>query len=159
MGFKNWQTPIDFFMQLNNEFDFTLDAAASHANALCGAYCTESGYFHRSPPNAPFHPRLSTWYRKTEEDGLIRSWQGERVFCNPPYDSSLYQWVEKAARREAEVAVLLLPPSIDTAWFHDFIYNKTAYRFLRGRLKFWRDGKVGPQPRAGTMVAIFRKDS
>ncbi len=35
-----WETPKKIFDQLNHEFGFTLDATASHANALCEQYVT-----------------------------------------------------------------------------------------------------------------------
>lgn len=133
MGFKNWETPPEFFAKMDAIYHFTLDAAASADNALCSKFYTE------------------------ETDGISSSWVGERVWCNPPYDSSLYQWCKKASKFEAEVAVLLLPPSVDTSWFHEFIWKKPAVdvNFYRGRLKFWKEGKVGPAPRAGNLIAVF----
>ena len=47
-----WATPQDFFDKLNDEFHFTLDAAASPDNAKCANYFTE------------------------EQDGLVQSWGG-----------------------------------------------------------------------------------
>ena len=49
---EKWATPQDFFDKLNNEFHFTLDAAASPDNAKCANYFTE------------------------EQDGLAQSWGG-----------------------------------------------------------------------------------
>ena len=170
MGFKDWETPLDFFAELNNEFHFTLDAASSHENALCKFYLTKEGLFAKRALY-DIHDFLVHDFDHDTRDGLAYPWTDHRVFCNPPYDSSLYKWVEKAAKREANVAVLLLPPSIDTAWFHDFIWMSdfalpkiangerpragVQIRFLRGRLRFWRDGKPGEAPRAGNMVVIF----
>lgn len=37
----NWETPIDFFNELNNEFNFTLDVCASPENAKCDKYFTK----------------------------------------------------------------------------------------------------------------------
>lgn len=56
----NWGTPPAIFDELNSEFRFTLDAAASDANAKCDTYFT------------------------LETDGLAQSWKGHTVFCNPP---------------------------------------------------------------------------
>ena len=157
MGFKNWETPPDFFAKLDEEFHFTLDAAASHENALCGTYCTVDGTF-----------GWKGGVQLSALDGLTYSWGEHRVFCNPPYDSSLYQWVQKAAMREAELSVLLLPPSIDTKWFHEFIWDDGGIgitpkwrrgvtgHFLPKRLRFWRDGKPGESPRAGNLLVVFR---
>lgn len=49
---KNWETPQKFFDALNEEFHFTLDAAASHENHKCENYYTE------------------------EQDGLAQDWGG-----------------------------------------------------------------------------------
>ena len=57
---ENWETPQDFFNKLNEEFRFTLDAAASDDNAKCANYFTK------------------------EQDGLVQSW-GHTVWLNPPY--------------------------------------------------------------------------
>ena len=49
---EKWATPQDFFDKLNEEFHFTLDAAASDDNTKCPVYFTE------------------------EQDGLAQSWGG-----------------------------------------------------------------------------------
>ena len=148
--FKDWETPPEFFKKLDEEFHFDFDAAASHQNHLCDDYATEDGTF------SMIHPGLRE--QVSALHGYVTPWHGRRVFCNPPYDSSIGKWVAKAASREAEVSVLLLPPSVDTAWFHDYIWgHRCEVRFLRGRLKFWREGKPGEAPRAGNLIAIFRR--
>jgi phage N-6-adenine-methyltransferase len=154
--FKDWETPPTFFTKLDAEFHFTLDAAASHENALgndlCRAYCTELDGTWARLPGDDYDTIISSL------DGLHFPWKDHRVFCNPPYDSTVPLWCAKAALREADVAVLLLPPSIDTAWFHDYVWKKADdVRFLRGRLKFFRNGVVGPAPRAGNLIAVYYK--
>lgn len=157
MGFKNWETPKDFYEEYNREYNFTLDAAASSNNTLCYTYCTELGTFNMKGELV------------SEADGLNYDWTGHRVWCNPPYEG-LYQWVEKAAKFEADVTVMLLPPSIDTKWFHTFIWDKRynaprvhwgrgsiRVNFLEGRLRFNINGKPGLAPRAGNMVVVFYK--
>lgn len=146
VGFKNWETPPDFFRKLDEEFHFTLDAAASHENALCDRYATVDGCFVKFPGCEP-----QMWHNG---NGLEKEWDSYRVFCNPPYDSSIGQWVDKALRREAEVAVLLLPPSVDTKWFqsiwdlrptvwvpshseHIIQKDRLQICFMPGRLSFY----------------------
>ena len=68
-----WSTPQSFFDELNKEFDFTLDPCATKENAKCKKFFTE------------------------QDDGLLQSWDGERVFCNPPYGRVLKNWVRKAS--------------------------------------------------------------
>lgn len=69
----DWRTPADFFRELDLEFHFVLDAAASPENAKCSRYFTP------------------------EEDGLSQNWNvGGAVFCNPPYGREIGKWVQKA---------------------------------------------------------------
>ena len=66
-------TPPEVFGPLQGRFGFTVDAAASAANAKC--------------------PRFWTY----EDDGLAQPWAAERVWANPPYSyPNLPAWVAKA---------------------------------------------------------------
>lgn len=68
-----WCTPQDFFDELNAEFHFVLDPAATDKTAKCSLYYTP------------------------ETDGLSQSWDlGGAVFCNPPYGRDIGKWVQKA---------------------------------------------------------------
>ena len=126
---NEWSTPQDFFDKLNKEFNFTLDPCATRNNAKCKKYYTE------------------------EDDGLKHSWDGEVVFCNPPYGRQIKHWVKKAAEAKDGVVVLLIPARTCTSYFHDYIYNKAEIRFIRGRLKFGEGLAPAPFP---SMVVIFR---
>lgn len=128
---SDWATPDDFYESLNREFHFNLDPAADEFNHKCKKYYT------------------------SKENGLIQSWSGYRVFCNPPYGREIKKWVEKAYRTNQEcgnLIVMLLPARTDTSWFHDFIYNKSEVRFIRGRLKFGGSKNSAPFP---SMVVIY----
>ena len=122
----DWETPQTVFDELDKEFHFTLDVAASPTNAKCADYFTK------------------------EQDGLAQDWRGV-VWCNPPYGREVGKWVAKAAAADALV-VMLLPARTDTAWFHDYIYGKAYVRFIRGRLKFGGCKTAAPFP---SMVVIF----
>ncbi|MEZ2660526.1 DNA N-6-adenine-methyltransferase [Aneurinibacillus aneurinilyticus] len=127
-----WATPQDFFDQLNQEFHFTLDPCATHESAKCARYFTE------------------------EDNGLAQDWAGEVVFMNPPYGRVLGQWVKKAFEESVKGAtvVCLLPARTDTRWFHDYIYNRSEIRFIKGRLKFGDSKNSAPFP---SMVVIFNR--
>ena len=127
----NWATPQDFFDELNEEFQFTLDPCANECNAKCEKYFTK------------------------EENGLIQSWAGETVFMNPPYGRAIKDWVKKAydESKQGATVVCLLPARTDTRWFHDYIYEKAEIRFIKGRLKFGGAKNSAPFP---SMVVIFR---
>ena len=126
-----WETPQDVFDALNAEFLFNLDAAASDSNHKCSLYYTQ------------------------ESDGLQQSWEGFRVFCNPPY-SQIAAWVEKAfreTRHDKTLVCLLIPARTDTKYFHDFILHRSEIRFLDHRLRFGNSTNNAPFP---VLVVIFR---
>jgi len=110
-----WGTPPHVFEKLDQEFDFTLDVAASDSLHVCERYFTK------------------------EQDGLKQSWAGERCFMNPPYGRDIAEWVEKAnyeTMDKCPLVVGLLPVRADTRWFHNHILPNAQIRFIKGRLKF-----------------------
>lgn len=115
-----WETPQDFFEQLNHEFNFTVDVASTHENAKCEKHYT------------------------LEDDGLSKSWAGEVVWCNPPYGAEMPKWIEKAysERNNAKCIVMLIPSRTDTRAFHNWIYGIAEIRFVKGRLKFGGQNKA-----------------
>jgi site-specific DNA-methyltransferase (adenine-specific) len=84
-------------------------------------------------------------------DGLTRQWDGERVYCNPPYGRGIERWLIKA--QEADLAVYLLPARTDTKWWHEYALKADEIRFVRGRLKF--EGATNPAP-FPSVILIFR---
>lgn len=86
------------------------------------------------------------------QDGLKRSWRGERVYCNPPYGRGIGEWLAKA--EEAELAVFLLPSRTDTKWWHEHAMKATEIRFLKGRLKFGGATTGAPFP---SVVLVYKK--
>lgn len=96
-----WETPQSFYDELNKEFQFTLDPCATPENAKCEMFFTK------------------------EMDGLTMNWEGNRVFCNPPYGKEIGKWVKKAygeSKKSNTTVVMLIPARTDTAYFHDYIY-------------------------------------
>lgn len=126
-----WETPQQFYDELDREFNFTLDPCATPKNAKCQKYYT------------------------VIENGLKQNWQGETVFCNPPYGREIKHWVEKCYKESLKpntTVVMLIPARTDTAYFHDYIYGKAELRFIRGRLKFSNSKNSAPFP---SMVVVF----
>lgn len=126
-----WATPQAFFDELDAEFHFDLDIAASDENHKCDRYYTK------------------------ETDGLAHQdeWSGT-IWCNPPYGREIGKWVEACSRYRGGQCVMLLPARTDTRWFHDYIYNdpKVEIRFIKGRLHFNESKDAAPFP---SMVAVF----
>ena len=120
------RTPKKLFENLG---PFDLDVASSDENALCERYFTE------------------------QEDGLLIPWDGERVWCNPPYNN-IKQWIEKGIREcrlnNCKEVVYLLPARTCTRWFK--IAYQFAYKiqFIHGRLSF-----TGPDEISKTATAPF----
>lgn len=134
-----WTTPREFFRELDREFFFGLDAAATAENALC-----------------PRHLH----------DALEVSWAdiawGHPIWLNPPY-SKCRQFISKAvqeARRGCTV-VCLVPSRTDTRWWHSEVWDADKHqprpgveiRFVKGRLKFGEGKNSAPFP---SVVVIFR---
>ena len=123
-----WATPQDYFDKLDNIFEFTLDPCVTAENAKCEKFFTEA------------------------DNGLDQSWDGERVFMNPPYGRGIGAWVEKAAKSEALV-VCLLPARTDTKWWQEYVIGGGAtVHFIKGRLKFGDSKNSAPFPSA---IVIF----
>lgn len=140
----DWETPLEFFASLNEEFNFTLDVCATPTTAKCTSFFTP------------------------EDDGLSKPWiapGGGAVFCNPPYSRRTKEspgqedWIRKAAEEGSKpgaVVVMLIPARTDTLAFHQYIYHKAEIRFIKGRLRFLVNGKAGDAAPFPSMVVIFR---
>jgi site-specific DNA-methyltransferase (adenine-specific) len=131
---RHWETPPEVFGPLHDEFKFTLDPCATDKTAKCPTYFTEA------------------------QNGLDQSWQGHRVFMNPPYGAEIYAWTKKA-REEAERGTLvvgLLPASTDLAWWHDDVVGRAEVRYLRGRVRFLTDGPYRASGFFASVIVIWR---
>ena len=110
---QRWKTPLALFKQLNNEYNFTVDAAAEDDNALLDKY----------------------WTRET--DALKQQWVGERVFCNPPWKKIL-PWIQKALK--SEFVAMLVPNRTGSKFFLEAA-SKAEIHFFRGRVQFQTPGE------------------
>lgn len=129
-----WATPKRLFEAFHDEFDFTLDAAATPANAKCDRFYTK------------------------EQDSLSQPWDG-RVWCNPPYGPKMGRWIEKGylefAQGRAEVVVFLVPARTDTIWWHEYALKATEIRFCKGRIRF--EGAGSMRATFPSVAIIFRR--
>jgi phage N-6-adenine-methyltransferase len=124
--------PDEAFALLDARFGFTIDVAASETNARCLRFYTRA------------------------EDGLMQSWAGESVWCNPPY-SGIEPWVTKAwAEADSARSIVLLLPANRTeqGWWQDLVEpfrdrGSLRVEFMRGRQRFIGPGRlaVGPNER------------
>ena len=140
-------TPEDFQRFSDWLGPFTIDVAAAAHNAKCSRYYTFA------------------------DDGLRQSWEGERVWCNPPF-SRIGAWVEKAWRehRYTDGIAMLLPANrTEQAWWQHWIEphrdrpgSPLSVLFLPGRMRFIKSGAtaVGPneRPPFGCCLAAWGLD-
>lgn len=142
-------TDPEFFAKMEARFRFTIDVAAAPHNAKCERYYDR------------------------EADGLVQSWAGERVWCNPPY-SDIRAWVAKAwwefEHNGAELVVMLLPANrTEQGWWQDLVepYRDRGLvlrvEFLRGRMRFIQAGRtgIGPneRPPFGCCLLIWSRET
>lgn len=128
-----WETPQDFFNELNKEFRFNVDVCAVEYNAKVKHF---------------FSPNV---------DGLSVPWRG-RCWCNPPYDKTIGNWVQKAynsAQNGSTVVCLLPGRSSDTKWFHRYVMRASEIRFIKDRIHFGNNGKFS-RANISSIVVIFR---
>lgn len=130
----NLGTDPALFAKLDERFHFTLDVAATSANAKCERYFD------------------------LETDGLLSRWKG-RVWCNPPY-SQLYDWVWNAWDNwklgDCQLIVMLVPANRpEQRWWQELVEPNRdrggvlRTEFLRGRQRFVMPGAeaIGPNER------------
>jgi len=102
---------------------------------------------------------------RSSDDGLSRSWEGERVWCNPPY-SNIGPWVLKAWLSRADIVVMILPANRCEQSFWQVLVEPfrdrglgLRTRFLAGRTRFIRanSDRIGPneRPPFGCVLLIF----
>lgn len=99
---------------------------------------------------APASMLIGRWWDK-ETNGLTQSWDGERVWCNPPY-SNVAPWVEKAWASLALVVMLIPANRTEQPWWQEMIEphrdrSRSILRtqFLASRTRFLQrqvDGSV-----------------
>lgn len=129
-----WATPLTVFNALNQRFGFTLDPASTDENAKCEKHFTK------------------------EQNGLLQSWAGERVWLNPPYGKELPTWIDKA-RYEIEhgcpLIVAIFPPRSDTVWWHRNIPIAAEVWNVKGRVHFVNPDNAADRPQDPSCIVVF----
>ncbi|HAJ8920679.1 TPA: DNA methylase [Escherichia coli] len=134
-GSDCWRTPSLIFRNLHREFSFSLDGAATKHDTLL--------------------PRFT-------DDIHNQSWDGERVFCNPPY-SDTKTFLVKAS--EADLAVFLIPYRPQTIYWLKHIFTnplcheiRILHRSVRYLPPTGHNGLTIRSPFASAIV-IFKSES
>ena len=131
---EEWQTPIHLFNFLDGYFRFTIDVAATEANAL-----------------------VDTFFDKAA-NALDLPWTGH-WWCNPPYGRQLPRWVAKmvASYTDGQTGVALLPSRTETEW-HQLLYDHAQLIVpLRKRVQFVRplDPRAASSAPFPSVLAVF----
>lgn len=135
MANDNLETPKGFFNKIDEKYNFSLDPCCTSENAKCKKYYTK------------------------KDNGLKQSWEGERVFCNPPYSrGNIIKWLKKAYEEVeingCELAVVLIPGNTATKYFHKYCMKAKELIFVKGRLKF---GNYKGSPRFSSVLVVFEQ--
>jgi site-specific DNA-methyltransferase (adenine-specific) len=132
----SWRTPPEFFKICDDEFEFDLDAAASGENALTPNFISQ------------------------EQDALVTPWEGDAVWCNPPY-TLIGPFVKRAyeeSERLGNTVCILLPAYTDPKYWSDYVMKAHEVRFLKGRLSFLdEDGMKKTSARFPSVLVVFKK--
>jgi phage N-6-adenine-methyltransferase len=132
---QNYGTPWDFVLRVQKAWGiphFDYDLAADGQNA-----------------------KGTVWIDK-ERDSLAQDWSRLRgkLWLNPPY-ADIAPWVEKCYRSTREPGrniFVLIPASVGSNWYRDWVHTKCDVYFLNPRLKF--DGATSLYPR-DLMLCVY----
>lgn len=114
---QSYGTPQYIFDYFDADFNYTLDAAASKSNAKCNHYFTE------------------------KTNGLVQSWNGERVWLNPPYNN-VPIWIEKTifevTENGCQMVTMFLNHDSGSQWYSTIWNAPCSKRFdmLAHRVRF-----------------------
>ena len=146
---ERWQTPDWLFDRLDQEFRFTLDAAADETNHKVHRWLGPSGLY-------------------ADALALDVFAVGGRVWCNPPYRKTgggIYPWLDKGLQtaRAGATCVMLVYARTDTKAWTDLVHPYAdEVRLVAGRLKFKPPPEyTGTATTAGapSAVVIFRPET
>jgi len=114
---QNYETPPDFVQAVEKRFGkLEFDLACDANNKKADEYFTE------------FDDSLSIdWWSATK---------GKLCWLNPPF-SNIAPWAKKCDRSSLGCRILfLVPASVGSNWFGEFVINKSLVMALNPRLKF-----------------------
>ena len=148
---NSWGTDPLIFAALNNEFNFSLDAAASESNHLC------EFYFDMKDDALIIDWHKALWPEIENDCSFPTNYN---VWVNPPYGRGMIQqFMQKAIKEKAKgvTTVMLVPATLDAKWVP--INEISEIRIItKGRLSFMHPvtGKKIAGNTKGSMLVIFR---
>jgi hypothetical protein len=112
-----------------------------------------------SPINRPW--ATANRHLTIEDDGLASQWQpSEFVWCNPPYGSQTFTWLQKLCNHPAG-GIALIFARTETKGFHETVWDKAhSALFLKGRLKFHHvTGESGESATAPSVLVGYGREA
>ena len=132
-------TPDDYLTVVRNEFTIVHDLAANAENYVHPSYYSvENNAFDHDWHRHPLLSLPNTWLWLNPEFANIKPWARK---C--------YEEMEQGAR-----ILMLVPASVGSTWFAEWVENKAVVRFNLGRLTF--KGNTKPYPK-DTMLCLYNK--
>ena len=128
------ETPADLIAAVEARFGkITIDLAANKSNHKADVWLGPGG---------------------VEPDSLAVDWArwDGTLWLNPPY-RNITAWAAKCAKTStlARTIVMLIPASVGTNWWADYVHEKAMVHFLRPRVIF--KGHTQPYPKDLAIVA------
>jgi site-specific DNA-methyltransferase (adenine-specific) len=127
-----YHTPDDFLSVVKAEFNIVFDLASTDENCVVPDHFT------------------------VEDNALIQPWNAVGWnWLNPPYDN-IAPWAKKCYEemQRGAATLFLVPASVGSNWFRDWVYGKAEVRFLNGRLTFKGHPTCYPKD---LMLAIYEQ--
>lgn len=143
---QNYQTPPELLNALVylTKRPYEFDLAADVNNRVATHYFDEA-------LNA-LHSSYDWSDMYIDDKGLIKT-----LWLNPPF-GEIKPFVKKASETDwkpGQMLHVLVPASVGSKWFFDYVWGKAAITFLIGRIKFV--GASGPFPK-DCMILTYGKD-
>lgn len=108
------------------------------------------GSIELDPCTSPANPVGAERFFTEKTDGLLKVWQAQTVYMNPPYGREIGNWtyslVDNYQRGHIDEAIALLPARTDTQWWVGLAEYPVC--MVTGRLKFNDCGQSAPFPSA-----------
>lgn len=107
-----------------------------------------------SNPHAQKVVRAAKFYTK-QDDSLTKEWHG-RVFCNPPYSTSLVRrftdhLLHEVDEKRVKAAIYLVNNCTDTGWFHA-LAERFPFCLPKGRFAFYNRKGAKQAARQGQTI-------
>jgi phage N-6-adenine-methyltransferase len=152
------ETPQDFFDNLNDILNFSVDLCATKKNRKVKKYYSlKDNSFKKSWRGICWmNPPYGNGQQICDENCKKKSCV-DRGYHNKHFVPAIRDWIERAskqAKKHDSTIVCLVPARVETKWFFLIWKKASAVVFIKGRLKFSQQKNVAPFP---SCLAIFGK--